>query len=105
MQEIATTVQFAMDELANLFGNSIRKDFITVAASSWSADPWACGAFAYAPPGRAGERSRLAQAVDIFAGEACHPHFFLNCSWCAVERLQRSRRYIGASNQRRPELT
>ena len=38
-------------------------------------DPWSLGAYAYAPPGQAGQRGALAEAFPgerlLFAGEAC----------------------------------
>ncbi|MBC7802180.1 MAG: FAD-dependent oxidoreductase, partial [Gemmatimonadaceae bacterium] len=42
--------------------------------TGWAADPLTLGAYAYAPPGKAGMRGQLAQACPagrlLFAGEA-----------------------------------
>jgi monoamine oxidase len=71
--------EFARDELAQLFGNDIRRRVALLAASHWVADPFARGSYSYALPGHAGDRARLAAPVDdrlFFAGEACSPDYF-----------------------------
>jgi monoamine oxidase len=70
---------FACDELAQLFGNDIRRRVSLLAASHWVGDPFARGSYSYALPGHAGDRARLAAPVDnrlFFAGEACSPDYF-----------------------------
>ena len=70
---------FACDELAGLFGNEIRACLTPLAASGWSQDERARGAYSYATPGHAGDRATLAAPLAgrlFFAGEACHPHYF-----------------------------
>jgi monoamine oxidase len=65
---------FAIDQLAALIGNDIRKRLELIAASSWVRDPWARGSYSRARPGHADARQVLAAAVDqrlFFAGEAC----------------------------------
>jgi monoamine oxidase len=64
----------AIDQLAALIGNDIRKRLELIAASSWVRDPWARGSYSRARPGHADARQVLAAAVDqrlFFAGEAC----------------------------------
>jgi monoamine oxidase len=64
---------FALDELAQLFGHDVRKALVPLAASSWTQDPWAQGAYSYAKPGQADDRAILAAPIDqrlFFAGEA-----------------------------------
>jgi monoamine oxidase len=76
---IAAMAEFAIDELAGLFGSDIRRQLRPLAASSWRADPFARGSYSYARPGHADDRARLAEPVDnrlFFAGEATSPHFF-----------------------------
>jgi monoamine oxidase len=66
--------KFAIDQLAALMGNDIRKRLELIAASSWVRDPWARGSYSRARPGHADARQVLAAAVDqrlFFAGEAC----------------------------------
>lgn len=70
---------FALDELAGIFGNDIRKRLRPLAASAWAGDPYAGGSYSYALPGHGGDRALLAQPVDdrlFFAGEACSPEYF-----------------------------
>jgi monoamine oxidase len=76
---IAAMAAFAADELAALFGESIRKQLRPLAASAWRADPFARGSYSYARPGHADDRAILAAPIDdrlFFAGEACSPNFF-----------------------------
>jgi len=73
-QGLDATADFAMGELAGLFGNGIRKQLSPLAGSAWGADPFARGAYSMALPGHAGDRAVLASPVDgrlFFAGEAC----------------------------------
>jgi monoamine oxidase len=70
---------FACDELALLFGPSIRTRLHFVTATSWALDPFSGGSYSYARPGHADARQKLAQSVDdrlFFAGEACSVHDF-----------------------------
>jgi monoamine oxidase len=76
---IAAMAAFAMDELAGLFGNDIRRQLSPLASSAWRSDRFARGSYSYARPGHADDRTSLAEPVDnrlFFAGEACSPHFF-----------------------------
>jgi monoamine oxidase len=71
-------VDFARGELRRVFG--ARADALFAGAptlvSQWGGDPLTLGAYAYATPGNADARSRLAEPVAdghlLFAGEACH---------------------------------
>jgi monoamine oxidase len=70
---------FGCDELALLFGNSIRKRLHFVAATSWAENPLSLGSYSYARPGRADARQKLSEPIDdrlFFAGEACSGDFF-----------------------------
>lgn len=70
---------FAIDELAALFGNDLRRRLAPLASSAWAGDPFARGSYSFALPGRAGARAALAAPVDgrlFFAGEACSPDSF-----------------------------
>jgi monoamine oxidase len=65
---------FAIDQLASLLGDDIRKRLYPVAASAWARDPHALGSYSHAKPGHADARDLLAGPVDqrlFFAGEAC----------------------------------
>jgi monoamine oxidase len=70
---------FAIDELAAVFGSSLRTRLAPAAESGWSVDPLIRGAYSHARVGHAGARTVLAEPVDnrlFFAGEACSPHAF-----------------------------
>jgi monoamine oxidase len=64
---------FALDQLAGLFGESVRKCLHPIASSGWLASPRIGGAYSYALPGQAAARAALAAPFDdriFFAGEA-----------------------------------
>ncbi len=70
---------FAVTELTGVFGSDFARRLHPLAASSWTRDPYALGAYSHAKPGMAGMRAVLAEPVDgrlFFAGEACSPHAF-----------------------------
>jgi monoamine oxidase len=74
----AAAVGFMRAELRRLFGG--RADALFDGAPSlvtqWGGDPLTLGAYAYASPGNADARARLAEPLAdghlLFAGEACH---------------------------------
>ena len=69
----------AIDDVAALLGNDVRKSLRPLVESRWGADPFARGAYSHALPGHAGKRAVLAAPVDdrlFFAGEATPPDFF-----------------------------
>jgi monoamine oxidase len=69
----AAAYAFALDQLAGLFGESVRKCLHPIAASAWGASPRIGGAYSYALPGQADARAQLARPFDdriFFAGEA-----------------------------------
>jgi monoamine oxidase len=71
--------RFAIDQIAALMGNDLRKRLHPIAASAWSRDPFARGSYSYAEVGHADARAALAAPVDerlFFAGEACSAHDF-----------------------------
>ena len=70
---------FALDELSNLIGSSVRKRLTPLRATRWGVDPFARGAYSYARVGCAPLREALAAPVEdrlFFAGEACSPTAF-----------------------------
>ncbi len=64
----------ARDELRAMLGGAVRLGDGAV-VTGWATDPFALGAYAYAPPGQAGMRGVLETAFPaerlLFAGEAC----------------------------------
>jgi monoamine oxidase len=72
-------VDFAIEELTNLFGWAFRHNVRAVAHSDWAGDTLSRGSYSYAVPGQAGNRAILAETVDdrlFFAGEATSSRFF-----------------------------
>lgn len=70
---------FAIDQLASLLGEGIRKRLHPIAATAWARDPYALGSYSHALPGHADARATLAAPVDeriFFAGEACMANDF-----------------------------
>ena len=69
----AAGFDYAIDELASLFGAAARRSLRPLIASSWSRTTAIGGAYSYALPGRAGARRLLARPFEdrlFFAGEA-----------------------------------
>lgn len=66
-------VAAAIDELAGLFGERVRRTVKPLVETAWAADPWAMGSYSHALPGCVSARAALAEPVDdrlFFAGEA-----------------------------------
>jgi len=65
--------EFAIDRIADVFGNDIRKGVKNCIATAWESDPWTRGSWACARPGQAHQRTSLVRPIDgrlFFAGEA-----------------------------------
>ena len=64
---------YAVDRIAEAFGNDIRKQVTRSIVTAWTTEPWTRGSYSCALPGQAHQRKRLAQPLDervFFAGEA-----------------------------------
>jgi monoamine oxidase len=64
---------FAVDRIAEVFGNDIRKHVVRSITTAWSTEPWTRGSWACALPGQVHQRAQLARPIDdrlFFAGEA-----------------------------------
>lgn len=64
---------FAVNRIADIFGNDVRKHVDRCIATAWNTEPWTRGSWACAKPGAAHQRAALARPVDerlFFAGEA-----------------------------------
>ncbi|MEM6481434.1 MAG: NAD(P)/FAD-dependent oxidoreductase, partial [Pseudomonadota bacterium] len=74
-QGSAACTSYAMDRVADIFGNHIRKHLVRSIPTAWQSEPWTRGSWACAKPGQAHQREALARPVDerlFFAGEATH---------------------------------
>jgi monoamine oxidase len=64
---------FAVNKIADVFGNDIRKSVTRSIVSAWTRDPWTLGSYSHALPGQSHQREELARSIDdkiFFAGEA-----------------------------------
>jgi len=65
--------EFAVDRIADIFGNSIRQSVGRSIVTAWVTDPWTLGSYASALPGQYHQRESLPLGIDdklFFAGEA-----------------------------------
>lgn len=65
--------EFALDRIADIFGNDIRQSAGRSIASAWITDPWTFGSYTAALPGQYHQREALPTPIDnrlFFAGEA-----------------------------------
>jgi monoamine oxidase len=70
---------FAIEQIAGVLGNDMRKRLSPIAESAWARDPWSLGSYSYGNPGAEKARAALASPVNerlFFAGEHCSPHDF-----------------------------
>ena len=64
---------YAVDRIAEAFGNDIRRHVTRSIVTAWTTEPWTRGSYSCALPGQAGQRNVLARPLDerlFFAGEA-----------------------------------
>ena len=65
--------EFAVDRIADIFGNDIRQSVGRSIVTAWVTNPWTLGSYASALPGQFHQRESLPLAIDnklFFAGEA-----------------------------------
>jgi monoamine oxidase len=93
---LGETSALAVDQLAALLGSAVRPRLKPITMSRWKQEPWICGSYSHALPGKAGARARLGAAGDkrlAFAGEAVSAgdygtaHGAFDSGKAAVERL------------------
>jgi monoamine oxidase len=76
---VEASADLAKENLRKAFGSDITKHVVRHLVTAWRGDPWVKGAYSAARPGCAGQRARLAEAIDgrlFFAGEATSSEFF-----------------------------
>ncbi len=65
--------EYAVDQVAKVFGNDIRKHVTRSIATAWTTDPWTRGSYSCPLPGQGHQRNELARPLEdrlFFAGEA-----------------------------------
>ncbi len=75
----AAALDFARGELRGHLGQEAADAVTPLRLTDWGREPHILGSYAYAVPGSAGARARLAEPVNerlFFAGEAVHPSRF-----------------------------
>ncbi|MEJ1159628.1 flavin monoamine oxidase family protein [Prosthecomicrobium sp. N25] len=88
-------VDFALGLIAEAYGSDAVRRVGRTHVTDWGRDPFVRGAFSCAEPGRAGDRARLAEAVDgriWIAGEATHAALWgtVGGAWAEGERAARA---------------
>ena len=98
----AAMLDFAMEELADVFGAEFRGELSLLTHSTWMADPWARGAYSYAKPGWADARATLAAPLEdrlFFAGEATSIHDGASCNGAYQSGLDAAEALLAAFGQ------
>lgn len=70
---------FAIEQIATVLGNDMRKRLTPIAESAWARDPWSLGSYSYGNPGAEKARAAMAAPVNerlFFAGEHTSPRDF-----------------------------
>ena len=78
----AAAAAFAIDQLARLVGNDVRRVLRPLAVTAWGRMDGFGGSYSHALPGHAHARATLARPLDgrlFFAGEATHVRDFSTC--------------------------
>ena len=74
-----TVVEYAMEKLTFMVGNSAKSHFIKGFASDWADNPLTLGSYTAAKPGHGGTREFLGEIENdklLFAGEAVEPEIY-----------------------------
>ena len=71
-----TQVDWAMQQLSDLFGSSVKTSLLASCATPFDREPWIDGGYSYCRYGAGNHRAALAEPIEdrvFFAGEACSP--------------------------------
>lgn len=74
--------EFAVNRIADVFGNDIRKSVTRSIVTAWTSEPWTLGSYSCALPGQSHQRNELARSMDdkvFFAGEATMNSLWGSC--------------------------
>jgi len=91
-------LDFALGELAGMFGGDVRKHFDKGAATAWATDPFSRGAYSHCLPGRFGARAILTRPVGdrlVFAGEHTEQSAYGTLHGAHLSGLRAARQAIG----------
>jgi monoamine oxidase len=74
MEKRDALVDYAQEQIAEMFGNEAKNAIVKAVPSSWNTNPWVCGGYSSALPGGVPGRVVLAEQAladqVFFAGEA-----------------------------------
>jgi monoamine oxidase len=99
----AAGFDYAIEQLAALFGTEARRNLRPLVASCWSRTTAIGGAYSYALPGRAAARQRLARPFEdrlFFAGEATNGQDFSTAHGAHDSGIRAAREAIAALQSR-----
>lgn len=101
----AAAVAYMLDEIAGHFGSAVRSKLTPVLVTRWGREAHIGGSYAYAKPGSADARARLAAPVDdriFFAGEACSAAAFTTVKGAHETGIAAARAVLDSLRRRRP---
>ena len=93
-------LDFALNQLADVFGNDIRSHVGKSIVTAWATEPWTLGAYSCALPGQAHQRVQLAKPIDdklFFAGEATIVGAQATCHGAYLSGIRAAREINGKS--------
>ncbi len=96
---VEASADLAKENLKKAYGSSITKHVVRHLVTAWRGDPWVKGAYSAARPGAAGQRARLAEAIDgrlYFAGEATSSEFFATAHGAYLSGIKAAEEAHGA---------
>jgi monoamine oxidase len=101
----AAFLDFAVAELVGLLGSNFARRIRPLHLHRWGIDPFSCGSYSYALPGKADGRATLAAPVDdrlFFAGEACSTNDYSTAHGAYLTGVVAADQAIAARRGRRP---
>ncbi len=94
---------YAVNQIANVFGNDIRNHITRSIVTAWTTEPWTRGSYSCALPGQAYQRETMKQSVEerlFFAGEATAIGVNSTCHGAYLSGLRVAEEIIAALAQK-----
>jgi len=94
---VESALEYGLDRVAELAGNSARAAFIQGDYTRWGQDPWTLGSYGSLKPGAAVAGERLRRPVGdriFFAGDMCHEELSGSCAGAFVSGLEAAKQVI-----------